>query len=267
MTALMPKGGTTLVLVRHGQSTFNAWRRFQGCSDEAELTALGRLTAASCGEKLSAIPFDAIIVSPLQRARQTADEIARVFRIKAGRTPETQCEALLREIHVPQWEGLSFDEIRTRFPEQFRVWESAPHLLEVPAGRYGAPARKTFHPVARLFEQARLFIHMVRVLHGGPQFGGTHLGHFPTHGGNQIVWIWHVFCPFTVQLTFRSRRLQREDCCFSISSRFALNSFPCVHSGRVSAFATRYPTAHSNWSSSTAPERSQSGFIWSDGAW
>src|SRR5262249_19739808 len=50
-----------------------------------------------------------------------------------------------------------------------------------------------------------------------------------------------------------------------IASRLALNSVPAFHSGYLSVFATRYPTVINSRKSSTAPERSQSGFISSEG--
>jgi hypothetical protein len=53
----------------------------------------------------------------------------------------------------------------------------------------------------------------------------------------------------------------------SIASRLALNSVPGDHSGNLVVLATLYPTVNSNWVSSTAPLKSQSGFISSEGLW
>jgi len=167
---------TALVMVRHGQSTFNAARRFQGCSDQAELTPLGRATAAACLPTLRSHPFDVILVSPLQRARQTADEIVRVIRGTAAAVPPVLVEPLLREIDIPQWEGLEFTAIRTLFPEQFRCWEASPHLLEVPVGPNVAGS-ETVRPVGRLFEQCRSFLRSLQERYAGQRvLAVTHAG-------------------------------------------------------------------------------------------
>lgn len=66
---------TRVILVRHGQSTYNIERRIQGRLDVSILTDIGINTARQVGEALKGLKFDAIYTSPLQRAKQTAEII------------------------------------------------------------------------------------------------------------------------------------------------------------------------------------------------
>ena len=66
---------TRVIIVRHGQSTYNTERRIQGRSDASQLTQKGRDDASKVGKALSNISFNAIYSSPLQRAKLTADII------------------------------------------------------------------------------------------------------------------------------------------------------------------------------------------------
>ena len=62
----------TLLLARHGQSVWNELRRFQGTTDVA-LSALGRAQAEALGRAVRGRRLAAAYVSPMQRARETAE--------------------------------------------------------------------------------------------------------------------------------------------------------------------------------------------------
>lgn len=98
-----------VTLVRHGESTWNATRRWQGHSDPP-LTARGELQADDLGVRLKPDlqDFDLIESSDLSRVTQTA-----AF---AGVSPRT--DAAWRELYLGEWEGLFHREVRERFPEQ-----------------------------------------------------------------------------------------------------------------------------------------------------
>jgi broad specificity phosphatase PhoE len=104
---------TTITLARHGETDWNAERRFQGHADPP-LNALGRQQAAELGERLQGVPLTAIYSSDLARAAETA----RIAGVKLGLEPEARSE--LREIDVGEWSGLTFPEIEERFPEGVR---------------------------------------------------------------------------------------------------------------------------------------------------
>ncbi|WP_425217511.1 histidine phosphatase family protein [Tumidithrix helvetica] len=140
---------TRIVLVRHGESTFNTNNMVQGRGNldrpelQSVLTEKGQQQAGLAGAALASLHFDAAYVSPLLRARQTAEQI---LAASSSPPPVTFHEGLC-EINLPAWEGLTFDEVRSQFPDQFHNWEHEPHKLVV-SDRY---------PVLDLFEQAKAF--------------------------------------------------------------------------------------------------------------
>jgi broad specificity phosphatase PhoE len=109
---------TTIVLVRHGETDWNRERRFQGHAD-MPLNDAGRRQARELAELLRAEGLSAVYTSPLGRARETAEIVGE----RLGLTPIEL--AALREIDVGDWQGLTVDEVRARYPEQASVaWRS-----------------------------------------------------------------------------------------------------------------------------------------------
>jgi broad specificity phosphatase PhoE len=104
-----------LVLWRHGQTTFNAERRFQGQSD-VPLNATGLAQAAEAAPYLAALQPDAIFSSDLSRAASTAGALARLTGLPV------QLEKDLRERGGGSWEGLTSVEIRERYPAEYADW-------------------------------------------------------------------------------------------------------------------------------------------------
>jgi phosphohistidine phosphatase SixA len=78
---------TRVILVRHGQSTYNLKKLIQGQIDVSTLTDLGVAQARQVGETLKAIAFDAIYASPLKRAFQTASTIREVMATAQASAP------------------------------------------------------------------------------------------------------------------------------------------------------------------------------------
>ena len=103
------------ILVRHGETTWNAEQRIQGQLD-AELSPLGREQARRVARHLSPEPFAAIYSSDLSRARETAAVVAAQIGVAV------QLERGFREASFGEWEGLTVAEIRARFPEEYRLW-------------------------------------------------------------------------------------------------------------------------------------------------
>ncbi len=71
-------------ILRHGLSTFNLQHRYQGCSDEPELTEAGRMSARITAERLSSAGIGDVISSPLRRAAQTARELLDAWSAKTA---------------------------------------------------------------------------------------------------------------------------------------------------------------------------------------
>jgi broad specificity phosphatase PhoE len=106
---------TTILLARHGESDWNRAKRWQGQSDRP-LTDLGRVQARALAERLAVTELDAVYSSDLQRARETAEIVAR------SRGLDVEVVAELREVDVGSWSGLTRSEAEQRFPEAYRRW-------------------------------------------------------------------------------------------------------------------------------------------------
>jgi broad specificity phosphatase PhoE len=100
-----------LLLVRHGESTWNAQSRWQGQADPP-LSPLGERQAEEAGDQLAMIAsITGVWTSDLVRARQTADIIASRLGVDIVRD-----EPRLRERDVGAWSGLTREEIEERWP-------------------------------------------------------------------------------------------------------------------------------------------------------
>lgn len=141
--------------MRHGTSTFNLERRVQGHCDLSNLTEEGRIGAAQVGVALRGLKFDAVYSSPLQRAKETAEII--LTKLEPAHVPAAglQQTDLLKEINLLQWEGMSFDEVKQLFPEQYQDWRDRPHDLQM--DRLTRAGKESFFPVRDLYEQAQHF--------------------------------------------------------------------------------------------------------------
>jgi glucosyl-3-phosphoglycerate phosphatase len=103
------------VLWRHGQTVWNAERRFQGQSD-IPLDETGQAQAERAARLLAALRPDLIISSDLSRASATAAPLARLTGL------EVTLDKDLRERHGGGWEGLNDAEIRARYPAEHASW-------------------------------------------------------------------------------------------------------------------------------------------------
>jgi broad specificity phosphatase PhoE len=109
---------TTIVLVRHGETDWNLERRFQGHAD-TPLNEAGRIQAAELADALGSERISAVYSSPLRRAHETAAIVAARLGL------DVRALEALREIHVGDWEGLTIDEVKDRYPGSTTVdWHS-----------------------------------------------------------------------------------------------------------------------------------------------
>ena len=103
------------MLWRHGQTVWNAERRFQGQSD-IPLDEAGQAQAERAARLLAALRPDLIVASDLSRAAQTAAPLSRLTGL------EVTLDKDLRERSGGRWEGLTDTEIRTRYPVEHASW-------------------------------------------------------------------------------------------------------------------------------------------------
>jgi broad specificity phosphatase PhoE len=118
---------TSVLLVRHAQSEWNAAGRWQGWADPP-LSPLGRAQAEEAGGRLrrSAAPIDRAVASDLDRARTTAAIIAGMAgtpELIAG-SPLVEQVWGLREFNVGDWSGLTRAEITAEWPETLAAWDA-----------------------------------------------------------------------------------------------------------------------------------------------
>jgi broad specificity phosphatase PhoE len=106
---------TSLYLVRHGETDWNAQRRIQGRTD-IPLNEVGREQAAATGRLLARRSWDGVFSSPLVRALETAEVIAGATGLgNVGRI-----DALM-ERNYGGAEGLSWEDIEELFPGDTQV--------------------------------------------------------------------------------------------------------------------------------------------------
>jgi probable phosphoglycerate mutase len=99
-----------LLLIRHGQTTWNVEHRLPGQLPGIELTDSGREQAKHLAEALAMFPLSAIISSPLARAIETAEYLAQ------GRDLTIQLEPDLMDIDLGHWSGQDRDELSKSDP-------------------------------------------------------------------------------------------------------------------------------------------------------
>ncbi len=156
---------TRVIIVRHGQSTYNTEKRIQGRTDASELTEKGRNDAEKVGNTLSNILFNAIYNSPLKRAKHTADIIRSQLVISAGETPVPQTSDKLMEIDLPLWAEMLSAEVQEKFTEDYRIWKESPHELRMLVN--DVEGSREHFPVLALYAQAREFWQEILPRHQG----------------------------------------------------------------------------------------------------
>ena len=118
---------TRLLLVRHGQSTWNAAGRWQGWADPP-LSPLGAQQARQAALALPPLGITAVASSDLARARRTAEILARALG-----TDVAEVDPALREYDVGDWCGLTRPEIEARWPGLIAEWHAG-RLAATPGG-------------------------------------------------------------------------------------------------------------------------------------
>lgn len=157
-------GGVRLVVVRHGQTGWNAGaglERFRGRTD-LPLDATGLAQAESAGARLATEPVRALYCSPLQRTRQTLAPLADLTGLPIVAHPG------LADIDYGRFQGLSHDEAASVYPDTYALWRTHPGRVTFPGGESLA------HVQARL--QALL-----------SEMAATHAGETIVLAGHQMV--------------------------------------------------------------------------------
>lgn len=151
---------THLIIVRHGQTQWNLQLIRQGHLD-SPLTEKGIDQAKALGERLKRETFTALYSSDLGRALQTAQMIADA----TGRTIVT--DPRLRERHLGIFQGLNGDQLREKYPEEYRMHRTSGPSYVIPGGE--SVQQQVARNVAYLNEIAEKHLGetIVVVTHGG----------------------------------------------------------------------------------------------------
>ena len=116
-----------LFLVRHAESEWNPIGRYQGLLDP-ELSERGRIQAKLLASAFEKEKIDVIYSSPLKRTYKTAVEIASKHNLEVIK------EKRIIEIDHGVWSGMLVDEVKERYPEDFRRWLEEPHKVKFERG-------------------------------------------------------------------------------------------------------------------------------------
>lgn len=136
--------GHRWLLLRHGQTNFNADGRVQGSSDTSRLSDEGRRQARAVGAFLKTLHIDKVYVSPLARAQETLQHAEEVAGTKFASSKVVVND--LREVDLHEWEGLYKHKIRQQWPEIYRQWRGdKPLEFRLESGAY---------PIKELWERA-----------------------------------------------------------------------------------------------------------------
>ncbi len=187
---------TRVIIVRHGQSSYNAQKMIQGRCDESVITEKGASDAQILGKILSQVKLGGFYCSPLQRAKKTAE----IIQQKSETNPTLTVADKLLEIDLPLWEKYKKDEIATKYPEHYRTWKECPHEFKMTV------EGKDHYPVVSLYQQAQAFWQEV----------------IPKHQDETILIVAHNGinrCLIMTALgidTSRYHSIQQSNCCINI---------------------------------------------------
>jgi alpha-ribazole phosphatase len=116
-----------IMLARHGETTWNKDRRFQGQLD-VELNDTGREQARALAEASRDHGFAALYTSPLVRARETAEIVGAALGLEA------RVDDRLKEVDVGDWEGRYKEELERDQPEAWAAFVRAGEDYRFPGG-------------------------------------------------------------------------------------------------------------------------------------
>jgi probable phosphoglycerate mutase len=116
-----------LLMIRHGETEWNAQSRIQGHID-VDLSERGRRQAQALARYLSGTPLAAVVTSDLARAHRTAQPLADARGIAAVR------DARLRERAFGLFEGSTYAEAQASWPHEYAIWQRREPGHAVPGG-------------------------------------------------------------------------------------------------------------------------------------
>lgn len=183
---------TTIYLIRHAATPSNEQRPriLQGSTVNTSLSERGFRQAKRVGEFLSTVKFDAVLSSPLVRAKETAAEIARPHSLDIQEVPG------LEEVNVGRWERLDWGTIERDFPGDYRRFMEDPVKNSYLGGESYGQVQDRVLPVFKSVARQ--------------------------HAGQQVAIVAHTVINRTLLGTFlgmdlaEAQNLAKENCCINI---------------------------------------------------
>ena len=136
---------TNVILIRHGQTAWNREERFRGHAD-IPLDEIGFAQAKAVADRIrSQWKPDAVYAGPLSRTIQTAQPTADRFKLII------QFEHGLIDVNCGDWQGLTPEEVRKRWPSEYDAYLCTPRSFQFPGGESLEAARlRAVHLVEEL---------------------------------------------------------------------------------------------------------------------
>lgn len=116
-----------VILLRHGETAWNRDGVFRGTED-VPLNDQGKKQAALTGQRLQNTDISRVYTSPLSRSRDTAALAARAKGLSV------ENKGFLKDMYFGQWQGLRVEEVASRWPKEYGLWQDNPHLCHTPEG-------------------------------------------------------------------------------------------------------------------------------------
>ncbi len=169
-----------ILLLRHGATDWNLQGRCQGATD-LELNGTGLRQARETAASLSEETIHAVYSSHLKRAAQTAQLVSKPHHLAVTIDED------FRELHHGMLEGLTFSEIRDKYPDFISKWREEPAELVIPGGeRLIDVYQRAWDGLKRIVERHQPGEKVIIVSHNFPilailcRITGTHLNHYRT---------------------------------------------------------------------------------------
>jgi probable phosphoglycerate mutase len=151
---------TRVILLRHGETTWNIEGRYQGQLD-SPLTPVGIAQAQALARRFAGAKFTALYSSDLGRALETATCIAKT----SGH--EVRADARLRERHLGIFQNLLKADLKQKFSEQYRLFKSGGPDYVIPQGESGRQAAERSNACLEELARRHAGETIVVVAHGG----------------------------------------------------------------------------------------------------
>lgn len=137
---------TKLYFIRHGKTEWNNEGRFQGAQGDSPLLPESYEQIAKLGKHLQDVEFKHAFVSPLRRARLTAENTLQLVK----KRPAMTLNSGLIEFRLGVWEGQSFVDVKKQQADQYEAWRNHPDQYDATL----VPGAETFEAVQKRFKYA-----------------------------------------------------------------------------------------------------------------